>query len=273
MAITTLNGLVAGLKASQDVVKASFTGEAAGQYHSSWYLAGMPGAGAVVTPGVSGVSLVGPNVSGQIAFPATVAGQNVYLARMDAVQSANIGAVILADRLWQNSGLSPTATTAQTVGSTTWDRDNVFDGSFTGDGVQVAIEVTTTLTNGSPITSGITISYTNEAGTAGRTGTLVTLPQTSLAGTIVPFTLQAGDRGVRSIQTITHPTLTGGAYSLIAFRQVVSLGTPLANVAVQQDGLSLGLPRMHDESVPFLIFLLTGTAAGVTDCGITWAQG
>ncbi len=272
MAITTLDGLVAGLTSWQDVMKTGFTGEAAGQFHSSWYLAGMPGAGSVITPGVAGVTLVGPSVSGQIGFPGTVAGKNIYLARFEAAHAGGIGVVILADRLWQNSGLSPTTATAQTVNSTTWDRDAIFDGAFAGDGVQVGIEVTTSLTNGSAV-SGATLSYTNEAGVSGRTGTFATIPATAVAGTVVPMNLAAGDRGVRSIQTITHPTLTGGAYSLIAWRQVASVGVPTANIGVQQDGLSLGLPRLHDNSVPFLMYLLTGTGGGVVDVGITWAQG
>lgn len=272
MAVTSLDGLVAALLPQQDVVKVAFTGKFAGAFHSTWTVAGQPGAGANVASGVAGTTLVGPNVPGQIPFPTTVVGKRVYLARMEAAQGGNVGAVILCDRIWQNSGLSPTVATAQTVGSTTWDRDNVIDGTFTGAGVSVAMEITTTMTNAGAV-SGTTISYTNSAGVAGRTGALGNVPVTATAGTVIPMALQAGDFGVRSIQSITHPTLTGGAYSLIAYRQIVSLGTPVQHTMAREDGLSLGLPAMHDESVPFLIYLLTGTAAGVTDVGVTWAQG
>lgn len=272
MAITTLDGMLAGMLPSNDVVKINFTGEAAGQYHSTWALAGMPGAGLTPAGGVAGTALTGPSVAGQIPFPAAVVNKNVYLARMDFVQAGSVGTVILCDRLWHNSGLSPTTATAQTVGSVAWDRDAIFDGSFTGEGVQVALEVTTTLTNASAV-SGATVSYTSSDGTAGRTGFLATIPATAVAGTVVPMLLAAGDRGVRSVQSITHPTLTGGAYSLVAFRQVVSLGCPVVNVGVQQGPADLGLPRMHDNSVPYLIYVLTGTGVGITDCGITWAQG
>ncbi len=272
MAISTLDALVASFLTSQDVVKVGFTAEAAGVIHSGWTLAGMPGAGTNVASGVAGTTLFGPSVPGQVLFPAAVAGKAIYLARMEAVQGGNIGAVVLCDRIWQNSGLSPTTTTAQTVNSVTWDRDNIIDGTFTGHGVLVGVEVTTTLTNAAAV-SGATVSYTNQAGTAGRIGSLGTIPATALAGTVVPMALQAGDYGVRSIQSITHPTLTGGAYSLIAYRQIAALGTPVANVGVQQDGLTLGLPMLHNDSVPFLMFLMTGTAGGATDISITWAQG
>lgn len=273
MAITTLDGLLAGMLPSIDVVKASFGGEAAGWYHSSWYLAGMPGAGVLPTSGLGGATLTGPAVPGQITVPAAVAGKNVYLARMDAVQAANIGGFVLADRIWANNGLVVTTTGAQTVNSVAWDRDSIIDGNFTGEGVQVALEVTTSTTNGAVI-SNMSMSYTNSDGTAGRTATVSSFPATAAAGTFVPFLLQAGDRGVRSIQTITLGTsLVTGAVSAVAFRQIVSMGTPSPNVVVQQGPADLGLPRLHDNSVPFLIFSLTGGSNGVTDCGITWTQG
>ena len=273
MAITTLDGLVTALLPQQDVYKAAFTGEAAGQMHSSWYLAGLPGAATAPSMGINGTATASP-VSGQIWFPPSSAGKDIYVARLEGVQAGNIGGVTLCDRIWYNSGQVLATTTAQSITMPTLDRDNQFDGAFTGVGVQAAIEVHTATLNNAAITN-TTLSYTNSDGTSGRTATISPFPATAVLGTFVPFTLQAGDKGIRSVQSVTHGTTYGttGGISLVLYRQVASLGFPSANIIVDRDGISLGLQRMHDGSVPFLIYSLTGTAAGITDLGVTWAQG
>lgn len=270
MAITTLDGLIAAMLPTEDVIKANFTGEAAGGFHSSLYLAGRPGAAAAPSPGLAGAALT--SYAGQIPFPAAAGGENVYLARFEAAQAGNVGVVILADRLWHNSGIVVTTTTAQTVNSVAWPaRDR--DGSTNGAGVLVGIEVSAATTNGSAVTN-TTMSYTNDAGVSGRTATIPSFPATAVAGTFVPFMLAAGDTGVRSIQSVTLGTsYATGTVHLVAYRRVAALGTPLANVASMADGVALGLPRCYDNTVPFLIYQLVGTAAGVTDAAVTWAQG
>lgn len=49
----------------------------------------------------------------------------------------------------------------------------------------------------------ITITYTNQAGTTGRTAT-ITATKNSLIGTRLEITLQSGDYGIRDITNITH---------------------------------------------------------------------
>lgn len=271
MAITTMDGLVAGLMpANQDVIKAAFTGEAAGQYHSPFYVAGRPGAATAPSPGLAGAALT--TYAGQIPFPAAVGGENIHLARLEFSQAANIGAITIADRLWHNSGITVTTTTAQTVNSAAWPaRDS--NGSTNGESILVGIEVSTATTQAGAVTT-IAMSYTNQAGTAGKTATIPSFPATAVAGTFVPFMLAAGDTGVRSIQTLTlGTTLTAGTIHLVAYREIASLGAVVANVTSSAGPIELGLPRMYDSSVPFPIYTLTGTAAGITNASITYAQG
>jgi hypothetical protein len=68
--------------------------------------------------------------------------------------------------------------------------------------------VTTTIAAGAGNVT-YTITYTNDNGVAGRTGT-ATIPRGSLASTIWPITLQTGDLGIKSIQNISGtPTVVG----------------------------------------------------------------
>lgn len=265
-----MDGLIASMLPSEDFYKAAVTAEAAGVAHSSFYLAGRPGAATAPSPGLAGAALT--SYAGQIPFPAAVGGENVYLARFEGAQAANVGGLMLADRLWHNSGFTVTTTTAQTVNSAAWPARDI-DGSTNGKGVMVAVEVSTATTNGSAITN-MTMSYTNEAGTSGRTATIASFPATAVAGTFVPFLLAAGDGGVRSIQSLTLGTsLLTGTVHLVAYRQIATLPTPLANASNSQDGISLGLPRMYDNSVPFIVYNVMGTAVGIVDAQITYAQG
>lgn len=267
MAITSLDGIVAGLRPPEDVWKTTFTGKVVGGYHSAFYIAGRPGAAAASTAGVAGEALT--SYAGQVPFPAAVGGQNVYLARFEASNTSGVGGVTLCDRLWQNSGLSVTATTAQTVGSVAWPARDL-DGATAGRGVQIALEVTATMGSGAPL---ITLSYTNSAGVSGRTAT-ASPSTTSQVGTWVNFPLAAGDVGVRSVESLTlSATMTSGAFSLVAYRPVTTIACIANNIATDRDAIALGMPRFYDNSVPFLVYQLTATAGGIVDSAVTWAQG
>lgn len=72
----------------------------------------------------------------------------------------------------------------------------------------VEAQVTTQIQSGSGNVV-ITVSYTNESGTAGRTGT-ITIPRGSAVGTKWLIAFQTGDLGLRSIQSASaSPTVTG----------------------------------------------------------------
>ncbi len=269
MAITNLDGVIAGLQPVQPVLKSSFTGQAAGAFFSSFYLAGLPGAAAAPSPGINGSTLT--SYTGQIPFPATGVG-NTYLASMDVTGTANVGGVLLCDRLWHNSGTVVTTTTAQAISIGILPaRDQ--NGTTNGAGIQLAVEVTTATTNGAPVTN-MTASYTNQSGTSGRTATVTSFPANAVAGTFVPFNLAAGDTGMRSIQSITLGTsLVSGAISLVMYRVIAAIPCPLDNATAGQDFAQLGLPLMYNNSVPWMVYMLTGTAGGQVVSTINYTQG
>lgn len=86
-----------------------------------------------------------------------------------------------------------------------------------------------------PITN-TTITYTDSEGNTGNTGTFQGVvgwqaPATPVIGTWMPFQLAAGDRGVRSVQTVTLGTSYGaGALPLVLFRPLASISNTAANV-------------------------------------------
>lgn len=256
MAITTLDGVLAGARPPVTFTKAATPTLVAGRPHSLFYLAGMPGAAVAPTPGLAGAALT--SYAGQLPFSNPTSGQYSYLARFQA-QATIAGALILADRLWHNSGLSLTSTAAQTINSVAWpDRDA--KGTSNGEQVLIGLEVTTATGAGTPT---FTMSYTNQDGVSGRTGTgILAGVATSAIGAFYPMGLAAGDTGVRSVQTFTlSATWTSGAASLVAYRELARLELTGANVPAAIDAITSGFPRLFDNTVPFLIFVPSTTTA------------
>lgn len=258
MAITTLTQYRDGIKTRELFSKAFPSAEGVLILSTGWRAAGTPAPAAVATPGLAGESLVAP-VVGQIPVPAAVSGQNIHLARIEVAGVQYFAGISVLDRLWQNSGLSVTDTTAQTVNSVAWPARDI-NGSTNGDGVLLGLDFSTA-GGGSGTTA--TVSYTNSDGVAGRTGTF-TVPATPAVGSMPLMALQAGDTGVRSVQTFQMTaSIASGVMHLVALRLVAHMHLRnTASAPIERDGISLGMPRIYDNSVLFLAGQPDGT--GVT---------
>ena len=269
MAITTVDGLLAGLQPPVDFLKVGATMEAAGIFYTPFYVSGAPGAAVANGQALAGAALT--SYAGQLPFTNPVSG-NTYLARLTA-SATTAGKLVLIDRLWHNDSIAETTTTGQTITSATLPaRDR--NGSTNGEGVMVAIEVSAATTNAGAVTN-TTLTYTNSTNTGGtRTATISSFPATAVAGTFVPFQLQAGDTGVRSLGTLTLGTsYGGGTIHLVMYRVIAELALPTANVGAQIDAFTGGFPRLYDNSVPQLLFMPTATTATNITGSIVYAQG
>lgn len=279
MAITTLDGALAGMKPVQFFDKVLTTTLVAGRPFSLWNLAGIPGAGLVPATTAGGVVLSSTSalVNGQIPHYDPSAGPLSYLARFSA-NSQVAGTVELVDRLWHAGGnsagaaLSPTLTTAQTINSAAWPARDINGASAGGDGVRIALEVLTTLGAGTPT---FTLTYTNQSGTAGRTATnIITVVAASAVGSFYEFGLQAGDTGVRSIQSLTlSATATSGTFALVAYRPLAQLEIVSVNISNSLDLLSGGFVQLYDGTVPALLFTGNATTAAQVSGSYIEAQG
>lgn len=207
-----------------------------------WYCTakdpGFPGAWSPGTPGLNGRVTDGTAVAdyGALQIPNAANGAN-FLTELQIATSVNHSNVFF-DCLWVNSGLVVTTTTAQAIVTPTLPaRDD--NGTSNGEGCMIGLYFSAASTLAAA-GSNLTVSYTNSKGVAGRTASLVAVvgsmvPATPVIGTIVWFNLDAGDSGVRSIQSITLGTsmLTGTIHLLIA-RRVATVGTTVPNLAAQK---------------------------------------
>jgi hypothetical protein len=136
------------------------------------------------------------------------------------------GAIILVDRLSHQGGLSGTSTAAQTT--------NLPTAALTrytgGDGVMIGLQIYTQI--GATSTT-VSASYTNQAGTPGRTTPLAAFGNSGYreALRVIQLPLAAGDTGVRAVAsvTVTATTGTAGAFGVVLFK-------PLAMFVADTDG-------------------------------------
>ena len=219
-------------------MKTGTAADVAGCWYCTAKDAGFPGAWSPGTPGINGRVTNGTTAAdnGCIPIKNPSVGAN-YLTEIQMASSVN-HTHLLFDCLWVNSGIVVTTTTAQAITTPSLPARDI-NGTTNGEGCMIGLLVTTANTNAAAIANA-TVSYTNSDGVAGRTATLSAIagsqiPATPVIGTIVWFNLAAGDKGVRSIQSITLGTsLAAGAVSLMIARNIARIGTTIPNVSAQK---------------------------------------
>lgn len=275
MPVTTLDAILAGLRQPQYIQKAVTPTLVAGRAASLWSLAGSPGAGSFDAT-LNGVVLSSSSalVNGQVPHYNPASG-NSHLAYMDAY-ATQAGRLLVLDRLWHNGGYTITTTAAQNSTTPTWPSRCPTSGaddtpSTNGQGILVALEVSLAAGAASPAP---TLTYTNQAGTASRTASLTQATNNSPAiGATWFFGLQAGDTGVRSIQSLAlNTSWVSGTVNLAAYRLLASIniGPSLGGVADALTGLGT---RIYDGTVPWLVFVPNTTTASVIGGTYTETQG
>jgi hypothetical protein len=259
MAITTLDGVIAGMRQPQPFMKigATMAAVASQRAYTPWYASGIPGASSATAIGLNGEAVTPAlgSVGGRILRTNPVSG-NSHVARL-AVQSTQPGTLWLIDRLWQNSGLSTTLTTAQAITPAALPaRSN--DGTVNGAGVMAAIEWSAAGGAGTPT---VTLTYTDQDGNTGATGAFTGVA-TPGVGTFEIFSLAAGDTGVRAPTSfIQSATRTSGTMHLVLFRIIAQIECTSANIGNAIDALTSGMPQIYNDSVLQLLWFPTSTTA------------
>lgn len=173
----------------------------------------------------------------------------------------DIGSTLyLIDRLSHQGGLDPTVTTPQTTNLPTAALTRYTDGI----GVMIGLQLYGSLNGlsvGNTVTS-VSVSYTNQAGTAGRTSPLVVFggPTNREVGRLIPIPLQSGDIGVKSVESVTVTSTTGtggsGGFGVVLYRIIdcIPMLGAFRRVAAWDAVLHRGgySPRIFDDACLFL---------------------
>lgn len=266
MGFATYDALLAALGAGREQIadfQKSMPSVVQGRSYSSWRRAGFPGAG--TDPTALTARQVTAALDGAIRFTNPTGGRELRLLRaLAACGTSGIQAtLVLVDRLLDYGAIDHTTNSLQ----------NLVNGvglpRYTdGVGVFAFLEVTTAL---GATAATCTLTYTNDQGAGGQTTTPATIqPSTVVDGNAVSlasvgtfFPLQAGDRGIRSVQSVQFSAAnTAGASNLVLCRPRLWLPLSAQAVAVERDlVLQVSqLPKVEDGAA-FAFLLLTGASS------------
>lgn len=217
--------------------------------------------------------------SGGVRHGGNVSPATKHIVNASALTSAATVApatLMLVDLLGFYRVTTVTTTTAQTLNNT------VTIPRYTDGAGVMAFAWNTNATAMGAATPTITLNYTNQAGTAGRTNPAV-LPtcKTAAANGLIlysgtgagkynPFIpLAAGDTGIRSIQSLTlSASYVSGEFSVALCRPLISMPISALGLATERDfvnGLP-SMPRIYDGAN--LIWLMNSGAATPTNSSL-----
>jgi hypothetical protein len=186
-----------------------------------------------------------------------------------SVGTAVPSVLMLVDMCLYYPGISMATNSVQSLTNT-----NTLTRYTSGAGLRAALVIQTTAGG---TAHNINISYTNQAGTAGRTlpvtvaGTASAItPHITHSGTAAnnygPFLpLASGDTGIRSVQSLTlSSSSTAGTAALVLYKPLATLPITTASVASERDLMNQlpSLPKIEDGAcLTWLLFTGAATAA------------
>lgn len=269
MAITTQDGLISGLGGAQKLIvnKQNVT-TVAGRMASLWSGVGQPGVGSVTTGQAAAGAIPTSATTGTLGFTDPGAG-NSYIGGIRGISAAT-GLLIIFDVLWLwgsgGSGWNVTTTAAQNTSSpaalTRPDANGVNTEAF--------IWVLATMGTGAatPV-----LSYTNSAGTSGRTSGASSYASASIIGSMFNLPLQAGDNGIKTVQSLTTSVSMSSGTAAIAILRRVAEVPCVANIPFLYNALDLGMPRVYDSAALMVAFSPNSTASGPVSFTVSLPQG
>jgi hypothetical protein len=275
VAITTGDGYIASAKQIIPYTKTAAVTTIALNRFSIAQAAGNPGALTLAGTGAPGGALFTDATAGfptLVAFGGSATG---YLTRVTAANTV-IGRIELWDKIYGYNiptGASGFGTLATlTLSSQPSILGRCPDGA--GHGLRLFLEITTQM---SASATTVNVTYTNSAGTTGKsTGATASLSGFT-AGRWVELPLASGDSGVQKIETVVigGATNAAGVANVIIARPLWSGSIRVANAAgVITDGLDrTGMPIVYDTSAIVATTVADSTSSGVPDLNIEIANG
>lgn len=259
MAITTMDQLVEALGGSTaehwNITKGSIT-TVAGAYFALWRVGGCPGAAAAPAAGTAGEVLTDAT-AGAFPFTNPGGGDYTYLSGL-AASATNTGTLYLYDRLWQNSGLSATSTTAQTISSpVALDRPDA-----NGADVELWMDVQSAMGAGA---NNPTFEYTDQDGNTAQSGSIIGYSASAIVNRCFPSQLAAGDTGVRAVTKWTNTvSMSSGSFSVVLRRKIAMIPCSAQGLTGAIDAISSGMPRIYDNACLEFIYHSTSTSLVLT---------
>lgn len=266
MAISTLDGVIGGASQRVSMLKTASRTSVATIPFSIFDLAGNPGAGTLA--GTSTTIGVVPTdaTAGCPSINNFAGGATGYLTKVEFGSSVACR-LTLFDMLFKAGAYGFAAGTTSLASQPSYS-SRVIDGTdFTN--TEIWIEVSTAFTTGTAWQ--VQVTYTNQAGTAGRTS-IISAAQAAAAltqGKMFQIALAAGDTGVQKIESVIvtngGTAMTAGAFNVLVMRRLWTGRVRINNDGDTHDLLKTGMPVIFQDSALVLTVTADSTATGVPE--------
>jgi hypothetical protein len=268
MAITSVDDYIASSKQIIPYVKTATTTVVAANRCSSFDKAGNPGAGTLSAGNTANGVVPTDATAGYPVINAFGGSATGYLSRINFSGSV-AGRLEVWDRLFSCGAHATTPTRTITLASVPSFSSRVPNSDYTG--LRIFLEVTTTLASSATT---VYVTYTNQAGTTGRTSGTTASLSGFVIGRWVELPLQAGDSGVQSIQTIVvgGTAAATGAFNINVMRPLWTGRVPAANFQDIHGLDKTGLPIVYADSALLVCMIPDSTSSGTVDCQLEIAN-
>ena len=263
MAITTGDGYIAARKQLARICKTQTATTVAAQWHTLLDRAGIPGAGSLSVGNTANGLVPTQATAGFPAINAFGGGNTGYLTGLNFSNSVACR-MHLYDRLFHVGSISLT-----TLATTTLTSQPSFSSRVPGGtdytSTEIWLEINTAV---SATATTVSVSYTNEAGVSGRTTGATASLSGFITGRLIQMPLQAGDKGVQRIDSVTvgGTVASAGTVNVIVARPLVtSMRVPVAGAG---DVLGLdrtGMVQVWQDSALWLIIAADSTSSGAPE--------
>jgi hypothetical protein len=267
MTITTLDGYIAANKQFLTYLRTGARTTVAAAWYTPFDLAGSPGAG--VLAGTSTTTGVVPTDATTGCPTISFSSGTGYLSNVDFGSSVACR-VRVYDLLWKagayafnvnTSGNTPTSFLGRIPGGTAAD---------TAGQTELWVEQVTTGTG----TQSVNVTYTNSAGTTGRsTGTVAAPVSAAPVGRMWPLPLQAGDVGVSGVTGVVGSVATVGTFNILVMRKLWEGRVRLVNDGDVHALDKTGMPIVFLDSALYPIIATDSTAIGVPELNFEIVNG
>ena len=263
MAISTLDGVIAGAKQRVQLIKTASATSVAIQPTSVFDKAGAPGAGTLA--GTSTTTGVVPTdaTAGCPAINAFGGGATGYISRLEFTSSV-ICRLTLYDMIWKGgayafnvntSGNSPTSYSTRLPNTDYTTLELWYEQVTAGTLVQ-----------------NVNVTYNDGGGTSRSTGTIAA-PAAMIVNRMFQLPLAAGTYGIQGVTGVVGTVASAGTFNLLVLRPLGEARIRVANDGIVQDLWSTGMPIVYDTSALYLMSTPDSTSTGLAECYIDIVNG
>lgn len=265
MAILSVNDFISSAKQQITLAKTASRTSVALIPFSVFDVAGQPGAGTLAVGNTANGLVPTDATAGYPEINAFGVGAKGYLSGVEFFSTVS-GRLSLFDTLFSAGAYSFNANT--TLSSQPSYSSRVPGGTDYSN-TELWIEAVTAFTGN----QSIAVTYTNQAGTTGcSTGTIATGVAPTV-GRMLRLPLQAGDTGIRKIDSVVSTVATAGTFNVHIMRRLWTGRVGLANDGDVHDLLRIGFPEIYADSALRLVVAADGTSTGLPELLIGLANG